>query len=220
MKGKINVNFCIIGLLAVIISSNCTKTRHYDFSLKNTVSVFLLNNGKDDFFCIPIQYMGDYKMEKFEFTSGSIQIGDYELLLNRDELNIYVYLNEDATEDFEASDGEFKLVYSEENGSIASSKMSEPLANKHDSDEKMNHYYIFIEKFLKTNEMNKIINEYEKGNVHSKFSIWYDITIDNEEQNGSGMLDDFELSDEPAIDYAAVFSNLNFFRAKYLLNGQ
>ena len=66
--------------------------------------------------------------------------------------------------------------------------------------------------------MKNIINEYEKGNVYSKLDIWYDITIDNEEQNGNGMLDDFELYDGPAIDTAWFPENLNFFKAKYLQN--
>jgi len=80
----------------------------------------------------------------------------------------------------------------------------------------MNHYYIFIEKYLTYNEMKKIINEYEKGNVNSRFSVWYDITIDNNEQNGSGLLDNFELYDGPALDPVWFPPNLNFFKAKYL----
>ena len=47
-------------------------------------------------------------------------------------------------------------------------------------------------------------------------AVWYDIVIDNEEQNGSGMLDDFELYDGPALDPAWFPPNLNFFKAKYL----
>jgi len=209
MKSKINIYPCIICLFAAIIFSNCTAKRQYDFSLKNTLSIFLLNNEKDHYFCIPVQYMGDYQIEKFEFNSGNIQIGDYEILLKRDEINISVYLNEN-------SDGEFNLIYQEENNRILISNMNEPLALKNNSDEKMNHYYIFIEKHLTDNEMKNIINEYEKGNVYSKLSIWYDITIDNEEQNGNGMLDDFELNNGPAIDPAWFPENLDFFKAKYL----
>jgi hypothetical protein len=206
-----------MGLFTAIIFSNCTNTRHYDFSLKNTLSIFLLNNGKDYYFCIPVQYMGDYQIEDFEFTDGNILIGDYDILLKRDEINISVYLNEATEEDeFGNSDGEFDLIYLEENGKILISKMTEPLTIKHESDEKMNHYYIFIEKFLKNAEMKKIIKEYERGNVYSNLSIWYDITIDNEKQNGNGMLDDFELYDGPAIDPAWFPPNLNFFKAKYL----
>ena len=215
MKSKISACFCIMGLFAAIIFSNCTAKRQYDFSLKNTLSIFMLNNEKDHYFCIPVQYMGDYQIEKFEFNSGNIQIGDYEILLKRDEINISVYINEASDPDGN-SDGNFNLIYLEENGRISTSKMAEPLTIKHESDEKMNHYYIFIEKYLTDKEMKNIIGEYEKGNVYSKLSIWYDMTIDNEEQNGSGMLDDFELYNGPAIDPVWFPVNLNFFKAKYL----
>ena len=218
MKSKINAYLCIIVLFAAIIFSNCKTVRQYDFSLKNTLSIFLLNmnNGKDYYFCIPVQYMGDYQIGGFEFNNGNILIGDYDISLERDEINISVYLNEEADLDGN-SDSNFNLIYLEENGEISISKMGEPLTIKHDSDEKVNHYYIFIEKHLTNNEMKKIIKEYKKRNVYSKLSIWYDITIDNEEQNGNGMLDKFELYDGPAIDPAWFPPNLNFFKAKYLL---
>ena len=64
--------------------------------------------------------------------------------------------------------------------------------------------------------MKKIINEYERGNVYSKLYIGYDITIDNELQSGSGMYDEFELYNGPAIDYSLFFPNLEFFRTKYI----
>jgi hypothetical protein len=204
-----------MGLLTAIIFSNCTAARHYDFSLKNTLSIFLLENGQDYYFCIPVQYMGDYQIAGFEFNNGNILIGDYEILLKRDEINISVYLNETEDEDG-SSDSGFNLVYLEENGGILTSKMDEPLAIKHSSDENINHYYIFIERFLNKDEFKEIINEYEKGNVYSRLSIWYDITIDNELESGSGMLDDFELYDGPAIDPAWFPPNLNFFKARYL----
>jgi hypothetical protein len=141
-------------------------------------------------------------------------IGDYDIPLKRNEINISVYLNEAADEDGSAIEG-FNLVYLENNGRVTVSKMAEPLAAKNDPDY-LNHYYIFIEKYLTDNEMKNIVSEYKKGNVNSMMSIWYDLTIDNEEQNGTGMLDNFELYDGPAIDLAGFFPNLNFFRAKYL----
>jgi len=215
MKSKINACLCIMILFAVIIFSDCKTVRQNNFSLKNTLSIFLLNNGKDHYFCIPVQYIGDYHIAGFEFNNGNIQIGDYNILLKRDEINISVYLNEESDIDG-SSDSGFNLIYLEENGGVSISKMGEPLAVKNGSDEKMNHYYIFIEKYLTDSEMKNIIGEYEKGNVYSKLAIWYDMTIDNEEQNGSGMLDDFELFDGPAIDPAWFPPNLNFFKAKYL----
>jgi hypothetical protein len=213
MKSKINACLCIAGLFLTVFFSNCSTTRQYNFSLKNTLSIFMLNDGKNYYFCIPVQYVGDYQIGGFEFNNGNIVIGDYDILLKRDEINISVYLNEAA--DLEGnSDGEFNLIYLEENGGISVSKMGEPLAMKQESDEMLNHYYIFIEKHLTNNEMKKIIKEYEKGNVYSKLSIWYDITIDDEEQSGSGMLDDFELYDGDAITWLPP--NLDFFKEKYL----
>jgi len=220
MKRKINVYLCIIGLFAVIALSNCTKTRQndfskYNFSLKDTLSIFLLNNEKGYYFCIPVQYTGDYQISRFDFDNGDILIGNHEILLKRDEIKISIYLNEMADEDGSKVEG-FNLIYLEENGKISVSKMAEPLAVKNESDDMVNHYYIFIEKYLTNNDMKNIVNEYKKGNVTSKLSIWYDLTIDNEEQNGSGILDDFELYNGLALDPSWFPSNLNFFKLKYL----
>jgi len=208
-------HLCIMGLFAAIIFSNCASARHYDFSLNNTLSIFLLNNGKAHYFCIPVQYMGDYQIEKFDFTGGNITIGDYEILLKINEVTISVYLNESSDEDG-SSDGGFNLIYLEENGRLLTSIMDEPVTIKNKPDDKLNHYYIFIERYLTNAEYKKIINEYKKGNVYSKLSIWYDMILNNEEQNGNGMLDDFELYDGPAIDPVWFPPNLNFFKARYL----
>jgi hypothetical protein len=54
--------------------------------------------------------------------------------------------------------------------------------------------------------------------VYSKFAIEYDITFDNEPQDGSGLLDDFELYNGLAIDPVWFPGNLNFFKAKYMKN--
>ncbi|MDR2942003.1 MAG: hypothetical protein LBV17_05390 [Treponema sp.] len=185
--------------------------------MKNTLSIFLLNNKKDYYFCIPVQYVGDYQISGFEFTNGNILIGDYDILLKRDEINISVYLNETANENGNTA-GEFNLIYMEENGSVPVSKMAEPLAIKNNPGYTMNQYDIYIEKHLTDNDMKNIINEYKKGNVYSKFSIWYDITIDNEKQNGSGLLDDFELHSGQLDEYVWLLPHFEFFRTKYLQN--
>jgi hypothetical protein len=159
--------------------------------------------------------MGDYQISRFKFEKGGIQIDDYNIPLKRNEINISIYLNETANEDGNAAEG-FKLIYQENNGKVLTSKMAEPPEVKNKPDYLMNHYYIFIEKYLSNNEMKKIVNKYESGKVYSKFSIWYDLTIDNEEQNGSGLLDDFELYNGPALEPSWFPVNLNFFKAKYL----
>jgi hypothetical protein len=208
------------GLFAAIIFSNCATTRkndfsQYNFSLKNTLSVFLLNNERGYYFCIPVQYIGNYKIADFEFDNGNILIGDYNILLKRDEIDIAVYLNETADEDGNTV-GEFNLIYLEKNGKVLTSKMAEPLAIKKESDYLMNQYDIYIEKYLTDNEMKNIINEYNKGNVYSKLSVWYDITIDNEKQKGSGMLDDFEIQSGQVNEYIWLLPHFEFFRTKYL----
>jgi hypothetical protein len=209
-----------MSIFVTIIITNCAKTRQnnfsqYNFSLKNTLSIFLLNNENGHYFCIPIQYLGNYQIGSFNFDNGNIQIGDYDILLKRDEINISAYLNETVDENGNTV-GEYNLIYQEENGRVLVSKIIQPLAIKNVSEYTMNQYDIFIEKYLTDNEMENIINEYEKGNVYSQLSIWYDITIDNEEQNGSGILDDFELYSGLVQDYLWFFPHFEFFRTKYL----
>ena len=221
MKTKINVYLIITILFIAINFSSCTTTRqndfsHYNFSLKNTLSIFLLNNENGYYFCIPLQYIGSYQMNRFEFNNGNIKIGDYDIPLKRGEINIFVYLNENADENGNAI-GEYDLVYMEENGGVLVSKMAEPLGIKNEPDYIMNKYDIFIEKYLTDDEMKNIITEYERKNVNSNLSIWFDLTIDDEEQNGSGMLDVFELDSGSFNDYVWVFPHFEFFRDIYLV---
>jgi hypothetical protein len=211
-------NFPILSVICLLISiliMDCKTIRHYNLSLNNTLAIFLLNNDKGDYFCIPVQYMGDYKIDKFEFVTGYILVGDYEIPLKRDELKITMYLNEAADLDGNVYTG-FNLIYSEENGGILLSKMNEPLSINQESIDKYNHYYIFIEKYLNDDNAKKIISEYKKGNILSKFGIEYDIIIDNELQAGSGLLDNFELYAGLAIDPIWFPPNLNYFKARYL----
>jgi len=211
--------FLILCFLSAILLFNCITSRQYNFSLKNTLSIFLLNDGKNHYFCIPVQYMGDYQIGNFNFTSGFVTIGEYEILLNKDEINIYAYLNEEGNENGAIGGGSFNLIYSEEKGTVNLSKMREPLSKKNEK-EPFNHYYFFIEKFLKNDEYKKIVSEYEKGNVSSRMSIKYDIIINNEEQNENGLLDDFELfngvANSLAMDAKSFPPNLDFFKVQYL----
>jgi hypothetical protein len=220
MKNKIYINLRIMILFLVITFTNCATTSQnhfsqYNFSLKNTLAIFLLNNEKGYYFCIPVQYIGNYQIGSFDFDTGNITIGDYDILLKKDEINISVYLNGTVDESGNTV-GEYNLIYLEENGGVSVSKMIEPLAIKNVPGYMMNQYDIFIEKYLTDNEMENIINEYKNGNVNSQLSIWFDITIDNEKQNGSGMLDDFELYSGQVQEYTFLFPHFEFFRTKYL----
>jgi len=218
MKIKYINYLCILKLFTVIFFLNCSSmpTQKHSFSLKNTLSVFLLNNEKGTFFCMPIQYLGNFHVNSFEFINGTINIGEHEIQLKRNEINISAYLNKN-TDEVGGSDSEFDLIYLEENGKILLSKMNESLfKGQVEDDENFIHYYIFIEKYLEHNDLEKIYNEYNRGNVNSHSEIWYDLIIDNERQNGNGILSSFELYDGTAIDPQQFPPNLNFFRAKYL----
>jgi len=220
MKRTNNTHLCIFILFAAIGFSNCasvsTGARQFNFSLHNTVSIFLLENEAGFFFCIPIQYLGDFHIGGFEFTNGFIVIGNYEIPLLKDNVNIFVYLNQ-KTDDSGSLDSGFVPVFAKERGNVLISKMSEPLsAQQVESDGTYIHYYIFIERFLSDYEIKRIKSEYEKGNIHSRYEIWFNIIIDNEPQIGSGVADDFVLYNGPASDFVFLFPNLNFFRARYM----
>jgi hypothetical protein len=195
---------------------SCATTRHFNISLRNTLSIFLLNDKKGPFFAIPVQYIGDYHIENFEFDGGYISVGDYKILLKRDNINIDAFVNESSDESGN-TDGIHAMVYSERNGQILTSKMHEPLTLNQEHDNLLNQYNIFIEYPLKNNEMDYIINECKKGNKDSMFFLEYTITIDNERMEGCGYLDNFELYDGPVQETQSDWfpPNLGFFVQHY-----
>ena len=220
MKRTGNTHVCIFILFTAIIFSNCasvsTGTRQFNFSLHNTVSIFLLENEAGSFFCIPIQYLGDFHIGSFDFTNGRIVIGDFEIPLLKDNVNIFVYLNQN-TDDNGSQDSGFDLVFRKERGNVLISKMNEPLSIQQiETNGKYIHYYILIERFLTDYEIKRIKREYENGNIHAQYEIWFNLIIDGEPQIGSGVADDFVLYNGPASDAVFLFPNLNFFRAKYM----
>ena len=201
MKVKPFFWFVMTILIAAITFSNCAsaadtasaviESSHYLY-FKNTMSISLLRNGNTFYFSIPFSYIGDYQIEYFEFNNGYVLIGDYEIPLNRNEISISAYVNE-FSDDYGRSDGLFNLIYLEDHGRIIFSKMDEPLASKKEAGNIFNQYCFFILKYLSINEMEKINDEYQKGNVKSQLNFWFDLIIDNEPQNGNGFFDEFEL---------------------------
>jgi hypothetical protein len=149
MKGKNQTRLCSLILSALIFLLNCTSTSPRqlsvsDFSLHNTVSIFLLENEAGFFFCMPIQYHGDFHIGSFEFTKGIIVIGEYEIPLLKDNINIFVYLNQKTDNSGSLISG-FDLVFWKERGDVFISKMSEPLSVQQvKSDGYYIHYYMFM----------------------------------------------------------------------------
>jgi hypothetical protein len=190
----------LISLFAVFFFSACNAKPHYNFICQNTMSISILSNGKNHYFSIPVQYVGDYQIESFEFLNGYVLIGDYKILLERENIKINISLNKSADEYFHAK-GELEPVYSEDKGKIKLSKLDEPII-KDETDKTFNLYNIDIERILTKEEIKNIINEYENlkninyeyrtGNTNSKINIEYKIKIENEFE--TGMFDYFEFS--------------------------
>jgi len=194
-----NVNRLLITLLAIFLFSTCNAKPHYNFICRNTMSISILSNGKNHYFSIPVQYVGDYQIESFEFLTGYVLIGNYKILLERENITINILLSKSSDVDGKAK-GDFETVYSEDKGKIKISKLEEPIL-KDESDKTLNLYNIDIERVLTKEEINNIINEYENlktidyeyrtGNTNSKINIEYKIKIENEFE--AGMFDYFEF---------------------------
>jgi hypothetical protein len=181
------------------------------------LAIFLFNDEKDYYFSIPIGYIGNYQIDSFEFDNGYILIGDYKILLKRNDINIDVYVNESSDEHGD-TDGLYSIVYSEKKGRVLISRMGEPLTKNHEYDNKLNNYNIFIEKKLKNKELKNIIKEYEKGNIDSHFYFWYRISFnyEREEHGLNGIYDDCVLYNGSVQEPGWFPPNLEFFRSKVL----
>jgi len=196
-----NVNRLLITLLAIFLFSTCNAKPHYNFICRNTMSISILSNGKNHYFSIPVQYVGDYQIESFEFLNGYVLIGDYKILLERENIKINILLNKSANEDGKAR-GDFEAVYSEDKGKIKISKLDEPII-KDETDKTLNLYNMDIERVLSKDEIKNIINEYENlknidykyrtGNTNSKIGIEYKIKTDIDGEFETGMFDYFEF---------------------------
>jgi hypothetical protein len=155
------------------------------------MSIQILHNGSNYYIHIPVQYIGDYQIESFDFQKGLVQIGDYKILLEREMLAIHIALNT-SSDEYGNTKGQFKAVYAEDNGRVKLSKMKEPII-KSALDNPMNQYNISIERILHINEAENIISEYTAGNIQSHMEIWYTAVIDTDECSEAGMMDDFEI---------------------------
>ncbi len=87
------------------------------------MSIYILNNGNNYYFNIPVQYVGDYQIETFDFLTGYILIGDYNILLERENIKINISLNK-SSDEYGNTKGDFETIYLEENGEIMLSKIN------------------------------------------------------------------------------------------------
>jgi hypothetical protein len=165
------------------------------------MSISILSGGKNHYFSIPVQYVGDYQIEYFEFTSGYILIGNYKILLEKENVKIEILLNKTANEDGKAR-GNFTPVYSQKKGKTKLSRLDDPII-KEERDKTFNLYNIDIERILTKEEVENIIKEkenlksinygYRTGSTNSKISIDYKIKTNIDGEFETGMFDYFEF---------------------------
>jgi len=183
----------------MLFFSDCGNAEKYEFICQNTMSIYILNNGNDYYFNMPVQYVGDYQIETFDFLNGYVLVGNYKILLERENIKINISLNK-SSDEYGNAEGDFETVYSQENGKVLISKMNEPIV-KNETDNAMNLYNINIERMLSNDEIRNIINEnknleninykYREGRTNSKMNIEYKITINDEYE--AGMFDCFDF---------------------------
>jgi hypothetical protein len=195
-----------MGVFVAIIFSNCSNIRFNNIALKGTFpKIFLLNNGDNYYFSLPKQYIVINQFENIEFINGFILIGEYVILLKKDNINIDVFLNESSDLNGFISESSY-IVYSEHNGKKLISKMKEPIEF---SEYQVIEYNINIEKHLDNNNIKNIINEYNKGNIVSYVYLKYRITINTEGRN-EYIFDEynyFEFTDTGIIAEYEIFDN-------------
>jgi len=141
MTSKPAACFFLLAFFAAFFFSACKPSPHYDFICKNTMSISILYNGKNHYFSIPVQYVGDYQIESFNFLRGYVLIGNYNIPLERNNIKINISLNKAADPDTFKAKGDFEPVYSEYKGKIITSKLAEPIT-KGETDKTMNLYNI------------------------------------------------------------------------------
>jgi hypothetical protein len=198
MKRGFNHYLCIVGIFVAIIFLNCSNIRFNSISLKGTFpKIFLLNNGNNYYFSMPKQYIVLNQFENIEFVNGFILIGEYVILLKRDEINIDVFLNE-SSDLYGFIKDLSRNVYREYNGTILVSKMNEPITF---TEYQLLEYQINIEKYLDNDNIKNIINEYKKGNVNSWMYLKYRITINSER------MDDYVFNEEYRENFIKVNDN-------------
>jgi len=172
MERKSNPYLCVIGIFAALIFSHCENARKYDFICQNTMSIDISNNGKNYYFSIPVQYIGDYQIEAFDFINGYILIGDYKILLEKENVKITILLNNQSD------------VYENTGNDLNQYNINIERTLSHDEIENIINEY---------KNLNNTNYKYRKGNTNSKINIEYKLTTDKDGEFETGMFDYFEF---------------------------
>jgi hypothetical protein len=118
-------------------------------------------------FRVSFNYDSNYQIDNIEFDYGFIIIGDYMYVLERDDIEIGVFI--DGLRFFSSSKDDMAL-----------SKMREPIILESDSNTQIFQYSFYFNKTFNNDEIAEIVNRYSKENNYLKVYVKYNLYINNE----------------------------------------
>jgi hypothetical protein len=133
--------------------------------------ISLLKSKEDDYFIsITFNINSENQIENFKYYDGLIQIGNYNLELNKEKISIDIDLNKD-----------FNKVYWVIKGQEPISKMNEPIIIINEKNKGINYYlFNFRLSSIRNNEIKMIIDEFNKKNTKTNLYLKYELLINNE----------------------------------------
>ena len=171
-------------VFSILLFSSCSQERHYKFYPKNELSNILylsLFRLDKHFLEIGIYNIGNYQISNFEYYNASIKIGNHEIIFERDNISIAVYINEPSDIYGELNTNQLRhIIHSEDLGSIYFSNFDEPIEIKYINDPSLNQYRFTFTKYIDDISLKYIINEYKNNNINTTLNLNYGIEINGE----------------------------------------
>lgn len=172
----------MVSLVMMYLFSGCRGvylSNNFRFEYPNTTllnrkvpepSISLLKSGDNDhFFAVNFKIDTVPQIQGFELISGFIQIGDHVCMLNKSEVSISVDVNR-----------MWNTVYWVIKGEEYRSQFNEPISIENETGEPFIRYFFSISKSAITDEeIQSILNEYQKKNRKTMLYLHYNITINN-----------------------------------------
>ena len=184
MKYHILMKYFGVLVFSILLFSSCSQERHYRFYPKNELSsiLYLSLFRLDKYFLeIGIYNIGNYQISNFEYYDASIKIGNHEIIFERDDISITVYINEPSDIYGELNTNQLKhIIHSEDLGSVYFSNLDEPIEIKYINDLLLNQYRFTFTKYIDDINLKYIINEYENNNIYTTVNLNYSIEINGE----------------------------------------
>ena len=177
MKKRNIIILCIIGFIAIILSINLYSVHYFHFLDNNgeinilyQPHISLLKSSDNNYFIsTTFEVNSDYQIEEFKFDYGFINIGNYKILFDKNEININIKIN-----DWRDYRNEVYLII---NGNEYISKLDDSI---HMENENILYFFNFSKNNIRNVEIKNIIDGYKKNNNSVNLYLKYEIRINDE----------------------------------------